>query len=275
VTVAVAAGWVARDAWLGRGPWPAPTREGVPEGPAGTAWARIHGGSFMMGAEDGDPGERPVHKVRVPTLDLARTEATVGQYAKCVSAGACTPPRAAGSGCSEEERPPDDPPRAVADDLPVTCVDWGQARAFCAWSGGRLCSESEWAYAARSGDEANSYPWGSEEPTCERAVFRGLGCAPRGPSRPCSKAAGSNQWGACDLAGNVWEWVEDDWHESYVGAPADGAAWVDSPRAAMRVARGGSFASSENGLRMAHRNRDEPGAASDRLGIRCCRTPQR
>jgi formylglycine-generating enzyme required for sulfatase activity len=78
----------------------------------------------------------------------------------------------------------------------------------------------------------------------------------------------------CDLAGNVWEWVEDDWHESYTGAPTDGSAWIDSPRGSGRVYRGGSFDFDADALRASLRAAyGYPSYDYDVLGARCCRSP--
>ena len=74
------------------------------------------------------------------------------------------------------------------------------------------------------------------------------------------------------MGGNVWEWVEDDWHGSYAGAPDDGTAWSDSPRAAVRVDRGGSWDAGAAFLRAADRGYYGPFVAVGNLGFRCCRS---
>jgi formylglycine-generating enzyme required for sulfatase activity len=216
----------------------------------------IPGGTFQMGLTG--YGE-PIHPVTVPAFRMSMSEVTVAQYQSCVTAGACTAPR---SGCLQS-----------GDDTPVVCVDWNQSKTFCAWAGGRLCSESEWEYAARNGSAGNLYPWGNTEPTCDDAVHAACG-NPQGPSPVCSKPAGNDLWGVCDLAGNVWEWVEDDHHASYQGAPADGSAWVDSPRAVYRINRGSSYgvlvALFLNG---ATRVEAAPSESGNGTGARCCMSP--
>jgi len=240
--------------------------EGEGAGNAGIEWVRLEGGRFNMGSEDAvHTGGRalPVHAVYVPTFELARTEVTVAQYRACVQAGACTEPE----------------PNVFAkcrwgveggDAYPVNCVDWEQARAFSAWAGGRLPSEAEWEYAARSGGRDQTYPWGDEQATCERAV---MDDCPGYPQPVCSKPAGNSAEGLCDLAGNVAEWVEDCYHLSYNEAPADGGAWVDGCVEANRGVRGGSWDALARYCRAAARRRSPPSSRRDNVGFRPSRSP--
>jgi len=200
----------------------------VPQGKAGIQWVRISSGSFMMGADDLSD-TKPPHQVTVQAFQIAKTLVTVAQYKVCVAAGACTVPDA-GDYCNWGV-----PGR---EQHPVNCVDWDQARAFSAWAGGRLPSEAEWEYAARSGGQAWKYPWGDAAATCETAVI--AGCSAGGTAPVCSKPAGNTKQGLCDMAGDVWEWVQDWYHDSYQGAPTDGRAW-ESPAGSSRMYRGGSW----------------------------------
>ena len=228
------------------------------EGGPGIKWVSIPGGVFRMGSTSGDVGEQPVHEVTVPAFRMSRTEVRACDYGACVDAGSCT----ATFG-----------PQQV-DDLPVVYVDWTQAGAYCKWAGGRLCSEAEWEYAARNGSADATYPWGETEPTCDDGVFSGDGCLPSTPSASCSKPAGNDKWGVCDLGGNVWEWVEDCFYGSYEGAPTDGSAWVDGPHTPFRVARGGGFEDDAGSLRGAFRSGFYPSQGYYiGLGVRCCGTP--
>ncbi len=223
-------------------------------------WVSIPSGTFQMGARDWSDSQ-PVHSVAVPSFQMSKTEVTVSQYQSCVNAGTCTAPT--NPNC-----------RQSWDDAPVVCVDWDQSKTFCSWAGGRLCSEAEWEYAARNGSAGNRYPWGDTDPTWDDAVWlTGSSIARSGPEAGCSKSAGNNTWGVCDLAGNVAEWVEDDFHRGYTGAPSDGSAWVNSPRASSRVDRGGDFRGERAAfLRGSFRQASDPSDAGHRLGSRCCRT---
>ncbi len=246
----------------------------VTGGKAGLVWIRIPGGRFRMGSTEGPADEKPVHDVQVSSFSLLKSEVTVGQYGVCVKAGQCSAPGTDSSYCNWNK-----PGRGKH---PVNCVDWQQARAFCGWAGGRLPSESEWEYAARSGGKAWKYPWGNAAATCGRAVMddgktKGSagketdGCGEDRTWPVCSKRAGNSTQGVCDLAGNVWEWVEDCWHSSYAGAPSRSKAWTSNCSDSRRVGRGGSWFSPAGGLRAASRHGLTPGYRGYRLGFRCAR----
>lgn len=194
-------------------------------------WVVIDGGKFMMGTNVDRRGvisdaAGPIHEVTVKTFEMSKTAVTVEQYAECVSKGQCTKPgskRFCNWGKTGRQR------------HPINCVNWEDANAYARFKGARLPSEAEWEYAAKSGNRNQRYPWGNEEPTCERAVLKG--CA--GGTMPvCSKPAGNSAQGLCDMAGNVWQWVQDVWR-SYAFAPKDGSA-IDG-EGSVRMFRGGSF----------------------------------
>ena len=184
-----------------------------------------------MGAAD--LGQK-VHSVRVKSFKLALTPVTQTQYRACVDAGACRP---APDWCFSK--------KFQEEDQPVVCVDWHDARRFSQWAGGRLPSEAEWEYAARGGGLDRKYPWGDEPATCARAVMAdaalGDGCGRKAAWPVCAKPAGNTPQGLCDMAGNVWQWMEDSFHADYEGAPADGSAWLQGGARGRRVARGGSW----------------------------------
>ncbi len=231
----------------------------------GIKWVRIAGGTFLMGSDDGGSDEKPVHSVTVPTFKMTKTEVTVDQYRACVDEGDCTAPNS-GYDCNWDK-----PDRGSH---PINCVDWDQAQAFATWAGGRLPSEAEWEYAARSGGQDWKYPWGDEGATCARAVMAddmGAGCGRDSTWPVCSKPSGNTTDGLCDMAGNVWEWVQDGHHHNYDGAPTDGSAW-EPPTASARVSRGGSWAYYAGNLRAAKRDFFGSNMRTSGLGFRLARS---
>jgi iron(II)-dependent oxidoreductase len=228
----------------------------------GLLWLAIPGGVFDMGSGASD--EQPIHTVNVPSFELLKTEVTAAQYAACVSAGACSTP-GTGSSCHWNQ--------AGYENHPINCVQWQQAVDFCEWIGGRLPTEAEFEYAARSGGQAITYPWGDEEATCQYAVMSdgGWGCGTGGGLPVCSKPDGNSDQGVCDLSGNVWEWIQDWYHQSYEGAPTDGSAWV-TPATSERSARGGAFDNNAGDQRASNREQHDPQAQNNHfLGFRCAR----
>jgi len=258
-------------AWLGSYRDTGDTGGGV----AGIEWVRIPGGSFEMGSNDGGKDEKPVHTVRVGSFEMSKTEVTFGQYQACVDAGACSAPHVSDGTCSVKKGKSwytgTLSEGFQGADQPVVCVDWEQARAFARWAGGRLPSEAEWEYAARSGGKSVKYPWGDQSASCSYAVMDdgGDGCGRDRTWSVCSKRAGDTEQGLCDMAGNVWEWVEDVYHSSYSGAPADGSPWTSG--GSNRVYRGGSWGLTAWYVRVAPRLRDGPGYRSCNIGFRLAR----
>ena len=223
-------------------------------GQAGIEWVKISSGTFAMGSFNGD--EKPAHRVVIKPFELAKTLVTNKQYQACVRAKACTPPEPAGA-------------LFQGDDQPVVGVDWDQAKAFSEWVGGRLPSEAEWEYAARSEGKDWKYPWGGgdEDADCERTLIFGCGSA---TAPVCSKPKGNTKQGLCDMAGNAWEWVQDWYHGSYNGAPADGSAW-ESPAGARRAYRGGSWYGIADFARTTRRGSFDPGRRANYVGFRPAR----
>ena len=253
--------------------------------PSEVNWVRIPGGSFWMGYDgyDAFEAEQPLHEVTVATFEMLRTEVTVAQYGACVDDVFCQPPDRESEYCNWGV-----PGR---EDHPLNCVSSIWASAFCRWVGGRLPTESEWEYAARSAGEDWLYPWGDRPPSCEYAVMdddpqQARGCGAGGTMPVCSKSpAGDTLQGLCDMAGNVQEWVEDDWHGSYDGDgdgdvngsadhPRDGSAWVNHPRD-YYVYRGGDWYTGQHlQFRVSFRKRDTPFQEDIVYGIRCVRSAE-
>ena len=175
-------------------------------------------------------------------------------------------------------------------ELPVIHVSWQDARAYTEWLSRetgqryRLPSEAEFEYALRAGSET-AYPWGDGNPTGVVGNFTGDGDRSQsrrnwsnafsrysdghwGPAPVGSFPA--NPFGLHDMEGNVSEWVEDCWHDSYQRAPTDGSAWVN-PGCELRVLRGASWASAPDQVRSAFRLSAPVLAVNPRLGFRVVR----
>jgi len=228
-------------------------------------WVNIEGGTFLMGSAQTLPFtpmagysdseyELPQHEVTVQSFKMSKTEVMVEQYGICVDAGVCSEPTDSDIQVDAEYNW-GVPGR---ENHPVNGVDWHQASDFAAWLGGRLPSEAEWEYAARSRGQDIVYPWGNREPTCEYAVMNIDAisynyCGYESTMEVCSKPLGNTVQGLCDMAGNILEWVEDGWHEDYSGAPSDGQPWMDSLHFGWRVVRGGNWKDSWIFCRTRHR----------------------
>lgn len=238
-------------------------------------WIMINGGTFAMGSNDGADDEKPIHTVQVSSFIMAESEVTVAQYRKCVEAGVCTEPHWDDSTCyvlNGSSWSKGVLPKSLrSDELPVTCVDWGQARTFSRWVGGDLPTEAQWEYAARGGegfkyagsDDPDEVAWYSENTnnTGTREV----------------KMKKRNGYGLYDMSGNVWEWTLDEWHGSYSGAPSSGdQPWGHVPRcgqkcdswSSRRVSRGGGWDYDARTLRVAYRSSGGPDARNYRIGFR-------
>ena len=234
------------------------TPEGCPE----IEFVLINGGSFEMGSLNNEQNERPVHFVELPSFQLSRSEVTVGQYRVCVNARVCEQP-SPGNWYTWTPSP------SQYEDHPVNRVTWSQARTFARWVGGDLPSESEWEFAARSGGEQITFPWGDASPNCARARYDRCG---GGTTQVCSQVDGFTSDGLCDMSGNVWEWVLDEYQNSYSNAPVDGAPRCADPACSRsrvaRVQRGGGWISAPWLLRTTKRGFEQDSFQNNDLGFR-------
>jgi formylglycine-generating enzyme required for sulfatase activity len=191
----------------------------------------VPAGSFMMGSENGADDEQPVHEVTLDAFWIDRTEVTNAQFAGCVADGACQPPSDTSSYTRDNYYGNDE-----FGDYPVINVSWIDASEFCEWAGGRLPTEAEWEYAAR-GPESFTYPWDYTQPSDGLLNFNtNVGDTSEVGSYP----DGASWVGALDMAGNVWEWV-NDWYDSgyYQNSPGENPTGPASGE--YRVLRGGAW----------------------------------
>jgi formylglycine-generating enzyme required for sulfatase activity len=220
---------------------------------------RLPGGRFTMGSTNlrAPANERPAHALTIGSFWIDRTEVTVGAYRACVDAGACAKPPRASATCTYDAGDPE---------LPVSCVHWRDADAYCHFANKRLPSEREWEYAARA-TFPTSFPWGTG-PSCTNAVTllneqSGKSCLLR-PARVGSHPGGASVFGVMDMSGNVEEWT-DDWYVESLGtgpAPRSGAA---------HVLRGGGWLSPPSMSRTTSRNWGSALEAGPNVGFRCAR----
>ena len=229
----------------------------------GGEMCNVSAGPFMMGCNKAvdtecSNDESPYHSVNVPGFKIDKYEVTTGEYQACVDAGGCTAANTGGS-CNYGV--------SGLDGHPINCVDWNQATAYCAWAGKRLPTEAEWEKAAR-GTDGRKYPWGNGSLDCDHAVWNGSTCGNSGTAPVGSKPAGVSPYGAEDMVGNVWEWVEDWYHDTYAGAPTDGSAWV-TPTGWYRVLRGGSWDYASSGYLRVSSRFYVPTSRVGGVGFRC------
>ena len=224
-------------------------------------WVAIQGDFFQMGTISIYADEAPVHSVTVPSFEMAKTETTVEQYQACVDDGVCADP-AVGGTCRWQV--------PGLESHALNCVSWSKADTFCTWARGRLPTEAEWEFAARGGGLVQEFPWGDDPATCSFAVMSG--CGPEGPMPVCSIAAGNTAQGLCDMAGNVWEWVDDWYHSTYTDAPDDGSSWGFAGSDGTKVIRGGCWANPIVNMRVFERHGNGEDWENGYKGFRCARS---
>ncbi len=241
LAIGACGGSTASPAEAPRAAAPASSTRAAPIAPSCPSGAvRIEGGRYAE-SEHG-------REVAVSALCAGAHEVTVDEYAGCVAAGRCAPAfdtaawplaEASAEAIASEACNVRHPERR---DHPINCVDWSQARSYCAFAGMRLPTDQEWEWLARGGARGLSYPWGDEPPTSERA------CAGRDATCPARAAAGV----IVDLVGNVWEWT---------------SSFADGER--QRSFRGGGFSTPLDALGHFPRSAFPETARTEVIGVRC------
>jgi len=244
----------------------------------------IPAGEFLMGAANDDAlareDEKPQHRVYLNAYWIDRTEVTNANFARCMAAGMCKPE------VYETEAQTFVPYAVHPDyrDYPAFLYEAEAAIDYCRWAGRRLPTEAEWEKAAR-GTDGRRFPWGNEidcsRATCyERTVntmqpeeqLNGPRC---GYSYFCrtvkvdAHSTGASPYGALNMAGNVWEWV-NDWYapDYYSVAPTDNP--IGPASGEYRVRRGGGAKSFYSDLRVTARAGGYVGHVFDgQIGFRC------
>jgi formylglycine-generating enzyme required for sulfatase activity len=161
----------------------------------------------------------------------------------------------------------------------VINVSWEEAKAYAVWLSKvtgkpfRLPTEAEWEYAARA-KSTTRYWWGDNVNEGRKVWANCANCGSEWDNKKTAPVGSfpENGFGLHDMHGNVWEWVEDDWHDSYNKAPDDGSAWVDEPRGSDRVLRGGGWGNDARLCRSAVRYGYRPDVRDFFVGFRLSRS---
>jgi formylglycine-generating enzyme required for sulfatase activity len=230
----------------------------------------VPAGKFTMGSPETekDPlilipdeiNEEPQHEVTIAKpFAVGRTDVTFAEWDICVAAGAC--PKVSDNGWGRG-------------DQPVILVSWEEAEGYVRWlkritgKDYRLLSEAEWEYSARAGNQGRWSFGDDEDHVGDYAWFNENSDA---KTQPVAKKK-PNTFGLFDMHGNVYQWVEDPYHDNYDGAPSDGSVWGQGADASRRMARGGSWYSRPHFLRSASRGGFTTDSRIVNLGFRVART---
>ena len=225
---------------------------------------------FMMGSEDGDEDEQPVHRVYLDAFYMDQYEVSNAQFCDFLNdqgnqeEGGTEWLDIIADNCRIKKQEGKYVPREGYETHPVVEVNWYGAAAYAAWAGKRLPTEAEWEYAARGGLEGNAYPWG-DTINQKYANYNGN----IGDTAPVNGYP-VNGYGLHHMAGNVREWCADWYDSGYYRykvyenpeGPSDGTA---------KVLRGGGWQDWETWLRCADRRKDSPVYGDYNIGFRCAR----
>jgi sulfatase modifying factor 1 len=227
-------------------------------------YVHIDGGKFRMGCVPGDmkcdKNERPQHDVTIShAFWMGKNEVPVGAYQRFVDL----------SPKDKKQKMPTAPTDYSGwrnSSLPMAAVRWDQAKDYCEWAGGRLPTEAEWELAARGGNADEIYPFNSEN-SRDSANFSGKQGNDQYEFAAPVRKFDPNPFHLFDMAGNVWEWVEDFYSPTYYDE-SRGAVDPAGPIAGKsHVMRGGSWNSDwREHLRISVRHE---GGAAPNVGFRC------
>ena len=239
----------------------------------------VPAGDFQRGCDPDHNGgvpcpadELPLRTIYLNAFYIDRYEVTNAEYAMCVTAGFCTAPKNLSSISRSSYY--DNPTYA---NYPVVWIHLVQAVDYCNWRGNRLPTEAEWEKAARGASDTRAYPWGDGAPSCALANSwndAGSNTCLGDTNQVGSYPAGASVYGALDMAGNVWEWVSDQYDPNYYSiAPSSNPTGPDWSIDADNVLRGGSFYEGWSSLRVAKRSHLGGGNCLNWNGFRCAAWP--
>lgn len=239
------------------------------KGKDGAPMVLIPEGPFPMGVphgdRDGGRDEYPRHDVFVNNFYIDKFELTNGRYLEFVTA--------------TNHRVPQNPKNATRNlwqgdtiteslaDRPVINVDWADANAYCQWAGKRLPTEAEWEKAAK-GTADRRFPWGNVEPTNKHLNFNQQWIGEKTLMPVGSYELGKSPFGVYDMAGNVWEWV-NDWYDAkyYEKSPAKNPTGPET--GTKRVLRGSGWQNETPTVRIFTRVDSDPTIRNESTGFRC------
>ncbi|MCB0047170.1 MAG: SUMF1/EgtB/PvdO family nonheme iron enzyme [Caldilineaceae bacterium] len=283
--------------------WQFTTMDPPADPPDVDAVVLVPAGEFRMGCDPSNPAEidcfeeeQPLHTVYLDAYAIDTYEVTNREYRACQAAGACSPPRRADSRTRDDYYV-----NPLYDDFPVLHVSWWDAQDFCAWEGKRLPTEAEWEKAVRGPVDTRMWPWGNEPHDCSRLNYTDNSVEPWGvcngisdTDRVGQRPLGMSPYGAMDMAGNVFEWVQDQYDHyyyyhspyrnpqgpDYAVQPLYGGVFTKYP---LFVIRGGSYRPNWYYARVVHRhwghhgddngsNYDQPYFRNNQVGFRCAQT---
>ena len=248
----------------------------------------VPGGKFFMGSDEPDfKLWQPAHKTILDTFCIDVHEVTASEYKACSDQGECKRPpelpnwpKTAGTSDEDHEKK-----RAAYAELcnfgkpgrenhPINCVSWAQAMAYCARQGKTLPTEAQWEYAAR-GSGSSFYPWGEEAPgrkvcASTEGTIRTATCEAGSAAFITTLLGAPDPQGAADLAGNVWEWVSDNYDENYY-QKSPGVDPVGPSSGTIKVRRGGSWHTWPIYARCSYRNINQADSRYILLGMRLLR----
>jgi formylglycine-generating enzyme required for sulfatase activity len=246
-------------------------------------WISIPAGNFTMGSTTSDPyyntDELPQHTVYLDAYQISKYEVTNAQYKAFMDAGgysisaywatdgwnwrttnSITQPYWWSTGEYNSG--------TAFPNHPVVGVSWYEAYAFCNWAGGHLPTEAQWEKAARGTDSSNYWPWGSTWDAGKCNSYYNTAPDTFAYSSPVDFfTTGISPYGVYDMAGNVWEWV-NDWYQSDYYSVSTSSNPAGPTTGTSRVIRGGSFIGNDNNCRVSYRASGGPDGRNSSLGFR-------